>query len=40
MDNTRYGKYMVTTLQTPANFSDERITSYAWWAKRIPHLKY
>ena len=35
MENTKYGKYIVTQLKTPATFSEERTTNYTQWAKRI-----
>jgi len=35
MDNSKYGKYIVTRLQTPARFTPEFNASYARWAKRI-----
>lgn len=34
MDNTKYGKHIVTNLQA-SNFSPEQIESYATWATRI-----
>jgi len=35
MDNSKYGKYIVRQLKTPASFSEERKSAYARWAKRI-----
>ncbi|HEX7474388.1 MAG TPA: hypothetical protein VF318_00340 [Dehalococcoidales bacterium] len=35
MDNTKYGKHIITKLQTPARFTPEFNASYAQWAKRI-----
>jgi hypothetical protein len=35
MDNTKYGKYIVTTLQTPERFTPDFNAVYAQWANRI-----
>jgi hypothetical protein len=35
VDNSKYGKYIVKELKTPANFKPERMAAYAKWAKRI-----
>ncbi len=35
MDNSQYGKHIVTQLQTPARFTPEFNANYAKWAKRI-----
>jgi hypothetical protein len=35
MDNTKYGKYIVTELQTPKRFTPEFNAAYATWAKRV-----
>jgi hypothetical protein len=35
MDNSKYGKYIVTRLQTPARFTPEFNAKYAQWANRI-----
>jgi hypothetical protein len=35
VNNSKYGKYIVQELKTPANFSPERKAAYAQWAKRI-----
>jgi hypothetical protein len=38
VENSKYGKYIVTRLQTPARFSPEFHASYAKWAKRVLYL--
>jgi hypothetical protein len=35
MDNTKYGKHIVSSLKTPARFTPEFNAAYAKWAKRI-----
>jgi hypothetical protein len=35
MDNSKYGKYIVTELKNPKHFTPEYNASYAKWAKRI-----
>ncbi len=35
MDNTKYGKYIVTRLKAPQRFTPEFNTAYAKWANRI-----
>jgi hypothetical protein len=35
MDNTKYGKHIVSTLKTPARFTPEFNAGYARWAQRI-----
>jgi hypothetical protein len=35
MDNSKYGKYIVTDLKSPAKFTPEFNAAYAKWAKRI-----
>ncbi|HSW57832.1 MAG TPA: hypothetical protein VLH15_05485, partial [Dehalococcoidales bacterium] len=35
MENTQYGKYIVTSLKTPAHFTPEFNAGYALWANRI-----
>jgi len=35
MDNSKYGKYIVTRLQTPNRFTAEFNATYARWARRV-----
>jgi hypothetical protein len=35
MDNSKYGKYIVTDLKSPPQFTPEFNASYAMWARRI-----
>jgi hypothetical protein len=35
MDNSKYGKHIVSALKTPAHFTQEFNAGYAKWAKRI-----
>jgi hypothetical protein len=35
MDNTKYGKYIVSDLKTPARFTPEFNAAYAKWATRV-----
>jgi len=38
MDNSKYGKYIVTDLKTPAKFTPEFNAAYARWATRILYM--
>ena len=38
MDNSKYGKYIVTQLKTPRHMTPEHNANYAKWAKRILYL--
>ncbi|MBN1190246.1 MAG: hypothetical protein JXA46_10870 [Dehalococcoidales bacterium] len=35
MENTRYGKYIISNLKTPSRFTPEFNEAYAKWAKRV-----